>query len=590
MSQNKSFFILTTVLALILVLVAAVFYTSKSEDDSSYLSRGRVRSVRVPPPNPALEALKEQEFLDVEPAGGGANLPAQESATAGPVTAAPFMPSRVSAPGTWAVQAGQIPAENPAAMPNYQAYEAPSLYAQADQSMRAGGVTAATYPAGNGSPATAQRGYAMGGSFASAGAEQVREKKAQDIFSPYMAALTKEEADKLEKTLDGLSDRIEEAVLRSLLPKSKKDSNIEKYLSRSSSAGKETAGNTTPASDGQFAQVAKQLSRQKAGIMRSMQQAFGDKAAGQAGQIMDSFQQELMSTLNQQDLTPEQLQQKTRQISKKYNDKLQKLSNEKGKERMQENLEKRDKDLLTHYQKSYDEKTAAALAGIMEKYRARELELAQAGLPREEYFEKALALYRERDAAMRKYLTDNHQSLAPYINAPRAEQKENPDEPPVAYHTSETELQTRQKDIAERSGALLQEAKRIYGEEKAGVFADIYQRYANEMNEIWSDPETTLDEKNKKSQEALKRNNTATTHAQLELDKDKYIQTILDNPAMANLPQDQRDAFERRAQSVLNQMNERIETILGNPNLSETQRDQQIQEARQVAQRQLFGQ
>lgn len=592
MNQNKSFFILTFVLA---ALLAVVFYSSTQDkqDTAGMLPSAprRARTASKPVANPALEQLKTQEFLDLEdtPATAGANSFQMADTNAGyantPAVSSSLergkSPSISISPSL--ARSGQLATPQ---VPAYATRRDPSLYDQAAQNLQEGrAVTpSVSYSGSSVGGNMPQRAYQMGGNFASTTAgEQEQNKTSKALFSPYMAALTKDEAAKLEKTLDGLTDRVEEAVLRALLPKSKKDMNIEKYLSRNSSDGQ----SATSTQSGPFAQVAKQISYQKNSIMKSMQSAFGAGAAKQAGQLMDSYQQELMSALNQEGLSAQERQQKTRQISKKYNDKLKDLSAKEGQKRMQDQLNKRDGDLLAHYQKSYDEKTAAALKAIMDKYRAQELALAQQELTQDEYFEKALALQRQKDAEMRKYLTDNKKSLSPYVNAPRQDEQQDPNELQLPYHASEQEQKLRQQDIVERSNALLKEAHRLYGDEGSAVFQDIYQRYADEMAEIWADPETTKQEKEALSEKALRKNNDDTTRAQLKLDEERYIQAV--RQSMADAAPEMIADTEQHVRNVLDQMNARIDAILSNPNLTDEQRQQQMQEARQVAQRQLTG-
>lgn len=590
MNQNKSFFILTFVLA---ALLAVVFYSSTQDkqDTAGFLPSGahRTRTTAKPVTNPALEQLKTQEFLGLEDATGTETDSSRPSAPQANNTGLPVVSSPLERKTSPSISISPSLARSGQSAtlqtPYYSTQREPSLYNQAAQNLQEGRAVTPSGSYGSTSGATApQRAYQMGGNFApSSSGEQEQNKTSKALFSPYMAALTKDEAAKLEKTLDGLTDRVEEAVLRALLPKSKKDTNIEKYLSRNSSGGQ----SATSTQSGPFAQVAKQISYQKNSIMKSMQNAFGAGAAKQAGQIMDAYQQELMNVLNQEGLSTQERQQKTRQISKKYNDKLKDLSANEGQKRMQDQLNKRDGDLLAHYKKSYDEKTAAALGAIMDKYRAQELALAQQELTQDEYFEKALALQRKRDAEMRKYLTDNKKSLSPYVNAPRQEEQQNADELQLPYHASEQEQKLRQQDIVERSNALLKEAHRLYGDEGSAVFQDIYQRYADEMAEIWANPETTKQEKEALSEKALRKNNDDTTRAQLKLDEERYIQAV--RQSMADAAPEMIADTEQHVRNVLDQMNARIDAILSNPNLTDEQRQQQMQEARQVAQRQLTG-
>ncbi len=592
MNQNKSFFILTLVLA---ALLAVIFYSTKqSDEETSNGFPGRTRRASVvthPAANPALEQLKEQEFLGLNaPQAGRPEKTGNDPQSSAPVVSAAVLPASSRTNGSLAafnpslMSSGQFPR---VMSPSYATADNPSLYNQATQNLKAGVGLPSSYSS------APQRAYQMEGNFAPTTASgQADEKAGQALFSPYMAALTKEESAKLEKTLDGLTDRVEEAVLRALLPKSKKDANIEKYLSRNFSAdGKSTAttgaAGATAETAGPFAAVARQISRQKNSLVKNMQSAFGAQAAAQAGQLMDSYQQELMSVLNQTNLSPEERQAKTRQISKKYNDKLKNLSAQKGKEQLQQNLNERDGKLLVHYQKTYDAQTAAALGDIMDASRAREMALAEQDLTRDEYFEQAFALYRERDAQMRKYLTDNNKSFVGYNSAQQQDQSQQEDELPIAYRASEKEQQTRHQDIAERSNSLLKDVRQRYGEEGVAVFQEIHQQYADEMDAIWADPETTIQEKEKLSQKALKKNNDTSTRAEVKLHEERAVEAL--RQTMQGVAPEIADQMEQHVRSVFDETGARIDEILNNPDLSEQQRQQQVQEAYQDAQRQLTG-
>ncbi|MBR4592470.1 MAG: hypothetical protein IKO35_04605 [Elusimicrobiaceae bacterium] len=315
MDKNQTRFQLLFILVLLFLIGTALVYSNRRAKNPQ-TTRVAVKSSGATQMDP----LKTQELLD---SATDNDWEDEYFTSPNPKQSV----SRVPAPTAW--RPGQSFSEINSVQEQPSTYERPgegasSLYGQA-----AGSLPAGSYAA-NQSRAGARPGaYGAGsGNFAPVTSSKDDKKPLEMPFSPYMASLTKEQAASLEKQLNGLSDRLEAAILRALLPKSKKDMNVEKYLA--STKGEAPSAEDTTAQKNPAAVIAKQMSKQKSGIVNSMKNAFGNKAARQAGQIMDSFQQELTNALSQPGLTQQQIQQQTRQISQKYNKQLQKLSEKSG--------------------------------------------------------------------------------------------------------------------------------------------------------------------------------------------------------------------------------------------------------------------
>ncbi|MCQ2411116.1 MAG: hypothetical protein MJ053_06615, partial [Elusimicrobiaceae bacterium] len=289
---------------LLLAVLAAGFYLSRQENGQTSL-RSRKQQA-YPVRNTDLEQLKTQEFLGALPSLEGAgSLALKSGSERGPL------------------QSGAANTADPFKRPDHKRFSQkpkhlqpghgawPSsptnMYEQAVQSVGENKAHQAAFAGRSG------RAYPTHtkGSFAPLASEDKTAHAAQTLL-PYTASLPKKQRGALEKQLNGLSDKVEEAILRAMLPKSKKDMNIEKYLSRNSQTAQE---GTSSQNAGPFASVDRQLARQKTGIVKSMKEAFGTKAANQAGKLMDGYRQELMGMLNQPGLTTEQIKEKTRQIS-----------------------------------------------------------------------------------------------------------------------------------------------------------------------------------------------------------------------------------------------------------------------------------
>ena len=67
--------------------------------------------------------------------------------------------------------------------------------------------------------------------------EEAMRRERANAFAPYLAGANKDKQKQLSKQLETLSSGLDRAITKALLPKSKKDANIEKYLQRNSSRG-----------------------------------------------------------------------------------------------------------------------------------------------------------------------------------------------------------------------------------------------------------------------------------------------------------------------------------------------------------------
>lgn len=599
MNQNKSFFLVTFTILAVLGIIAAGMYLSKQSESPATAKHTRAGKYNIPrtPISNELDTLKTHEFLDEQNLSPEL-LPAPTNSRPQPGANNVLTPAQGN---RLTVQRNSLPG-----MPADQRMTpGTDLYTQA-----AGQAGAFTAPQGSSSRATYPRataGQVSGGpgQFAPL-STSARTPDANTPFSPYMAALTKEQAEKLDKQLNGLSDRVEAAILRAFLPKSKKDTNIEKYLSRQK--GETSAQNTSSASP--FAGVANQLNRQKTGLVESMKNAFGDKAAGQAGRIMDSYQKEIMNVLNQPGQTQQQIQQKTRQISQKYNKQLQKLSEKSGLERMTQERTQQDRSFQDDLAKSYGSDMAGQLGEVLEKYRQKDLELAQTqGLSAQEYYDQLLANQRQRRKEMENLLTQNGKSLNGLLEAENKQERTQIDQQlqdeqsgktlPRAYHASEEEKTAFSNGLQQERSDKAQAAQAMYGQTGADLINNVYDRYYKEASAIMDDEQTSLVEKQQQLMQARQKANAEIERIQntpqmKTLRENKQVEETLTqlfkDPGLAQATAEQKAQFEKTARPVLHQMFERINAIAADSTLTDEQKQQQIQAVQQEAQHQLSGQ
>lgn len=114
--------------------------------------------------------------------------------------------------------------------------------------------------------------------------------------------MTRREQTALNQKLQNFSAGLERAIASAVLPKSKREQNIEKYLARARgeaavmdggvyAAGQRQAGGGTE-------EVMQQLAAQSKSIVDNVRGSYGDGAAEEAQSIMNDFQSEMAETLN----------------------------------------------------------------------------------------------------------------------------------------------------------------------------------------------------------------------------------------------------------------------------------------------------
>lgn len=606
MNKNKSFFILTFVLA---ALLAVVFYFSKQEEEeNSLFSRPRRTAgaaVKKPATNPMLEQLREQEFLGLGNSPEGAFSATDQSAgitenSERPVPPAAARPGNGITSGTASLMhSGQVPTTR---TPRYHATHTPSLYNQAAQNVKEGTSLSPTVYT-----AAPQRAYQMGGNLApdASSADQSGKKTGQALFSPYMAALSKDQAAALEKQLKGLSGRVEEAVLRALLPKSKKNMNVEKYLSRT-----QTAGATASTAQNPFSAVSQQLAQQKNTLMASMNNAFGPQAARETGQVMDAFEQELMHTLSQPTQSTEKKRQQTNQIIRKYNTQLQKLGEKHGLAKMNQERLNKDNQLQQKLAKSYGDDIAGQLGQVMDKYRQKEIDLAQQpGLTPQERYQQFLENQRLRRKEMEQLLLKNGQSLRALQRAEDEDERqtiqqalqdeESGKTTPQVYRPTKEEKDTFSASIQQEQNDKVRIAQDMYGQEGSARIQEIYNQYAQKTQEIMDNPATSRLEKQQQLMTARQETNQALERLQKnpemkQLRENKQVESTLNqlmqSPEVAKATPEQKAELAAAARPVLQRMYARINEVAENDKLSDAEKQRHIQAIQEEAQRQLAGQ
>ena len=585
--KNKNTLLQLAILIILLLAMGIAFWRSNSSQSaavngvpSAVKDRiGQRRWSTGDGSSPAgLETLKNQEFLGIEPETEPVVLPSGRTVGAMSKPTSKTPSSKVSAKLGEPYRPGQRPVHAGA---NGNVYQVAST--------SVGGSNARSgYQSMGGGP------RAVSGLFTgSKNVDLPVDEKTKQMFSPFLGGLTKQQAAALNQSLNGLSSRVERAIYHAMLPKSKKDANIEKYLQRNRVDGTETIGPAT----GPFAEVINQVSSQKAGIMKSMGNAYGSAAAKDAGKVMDAYQSELASVLNNVgNQTPEQLADKARQISQKYNKELEKVSQKRGLEKYSQDLQAKDQEFLQNFEKMYggDNDLAGKVAQLQQQARTQKEELFKNGGSYNEMFAKQTEIERSYQENLRKMLAENGYSLkgldkldqeqvAKELEARRRAQEEGK-ALPMAYRLKDEEVAKIKENIPD-SPTL----QKTYGTQGAALLQPIYQNYDQKVDGILRNPETSREEKNDELFKAYQELQTQLRTPEVQkMQVDANIDQIIQGTELSRATPEQKEGFKQHAQPILQEMYRRINAI-SDSDLPEPEKKHQIEAAQRQAEQQLFG-
>ncbi len=595
MEKNRQLFQLGFLIVVLLALGLALLRTtsySPAADASGRSARERAAEAE----RLSMEALKNEEILGV-PAGRDGTL-TKEQKRALAVQRYVRRPDLSLNANDYTLDT-QAVGRNP-----YASLPGTSVGDSSSGSYRAKGLSAADYGKYRGS-AGSSAGAAAGASSQAPGVyrpgvqEQMLAER-ERAFSPFMAAMNKEQHKKLESQLKGLSSGIDRAVARALLPKSKKDANIEKYLQRNASPEAAAAG--------PFAPVLEQVAAQKAGVVNSMGQAFGPQAAKEAGQVMNSFQQEMSAAVTAPGQTPQQIADKVKAVTQKYEQKLQKMTEDNGFRQFEQERLAKDNLLKQELAKQYGADFAALAGEKIDAAREKDMLLARQGLPAEEYYKQQLANQRERRKAIEDLLAQSGKSTKGLFAAEDeverrdVEQKLKDEEEGKtlgrSYRAGEKELAAIDQSLTQERDEKLRTAGEVYGEEGARRVDGIYQKYYDEYMKIWTDPDSS---KTAKQQASMKlrqdvnrqleqvQNEPQMRQARLERQVESSLSQLMQDPGVSRASATQKAALEEKARPILREMYERVNDILAS-DLPDAEKQRRIEAVQAQAQRKLSGQ
>lgn len=592
MENNKRLFQLGLLIIVLLAMGLALMRTTTYNRSAQTRQVSSAQEEQLE--RQSIADLKDQEILGLPPQEDDSLTREQKRALA--------VQRYVRRPGRLALDE-QDYTLNPAALQN--------PYAQLPSVSTGGGMSSSgTYrPKGLSAANYGQYGSSYSGSGAPAAqgpgvyrptVEEQMQAERNRAFAPFMTAVPKEQQKRLETQLKGLSSGIDRAVAKALLPKSKKDANIEKYLQRNASPQAVAAG--------PFAPVLDQVAAQKSGVVNSMGQTFGPQAAQEASKVMDSFQNEMTSAVTAPGQTPQQIAQKVKEVTKKYEQKLQKMTQDNGFKKFEQERIAKDNLLKEEIGKQYGSEIAALASEKIDAARAKDMQLARQGLPAEEYYKQQLANQRDRRKTLEDIILKNGKSTKGLFAAEDEverrdiEQKLQDEEDGKtlgrSYKAGEKELAAIDHSLNQERKEKLQTAGQIYGEEGARKIDAIYQKYYDDYMKIWNDPDSS---KTSKQQASMKlrqdvnkqleevQNDPQMQEARLDRQVESSLSQLMQDPNVSRAPAEQQEALVQKARPVLREMYQKVNEIASS-NLPDAEKQKRMEQAQAEAQRKLSGQ
>ena len=340
-------------------------------------------------------------------------------------------------------------------------------------------------------PATAS--YATGSyagpqvNFNSSAQDRMREERAQ-MLAPYLRPNRKEK-EQMDAKWAKLSAAIDRAVLQALTPKSKREQNIEKYAAQNNTSHVKESGFAGP-----YAPVANAVAVQKNEIVKSFGSAFGSRAAAQAGSLMDNYAQELAGALNMPNATPEQKEQKVKEISKKYQKEMDKLAEKNQYDKFVADRIAKDNEQKAQLQAQYpNPQLNAKFSQIIDEAREKDLALATQHLPAEEYYKAAYANHYNTHTKLEDAVRQAGESLNALhrLDEEKAkkeldalqQQEEDGKIISVARKASKEDREGLAETLKKERNDLLGQVVKVYGEEKSQEVKQILDDYNAKMQE-----------------------------------------------------------------------------------------------------------
>ena len=321
---------------------------------------------------------------------------------------------------------------------------------------------------------------------------KIQEERAR-MLAPYLRPNRKDK-ERMEAQWNQLSAALERAVAKALMPKSTKETLIEKYAPQSS-----LEQTSVPGFSGALTPVGQQLAVQKQEVVKNFASAFGSSAARQAGGLMDSFAGELANALNAPNTTAAQKEAQVKSISKKYQKEMDKLVEKNQYDKFvadriaQDNKQK--ESLRSRYQ---DANLNAKFGQIIDAAREKDLALAtQTDLPREQYYTQLAQNNQDMRNQLKQAIVEAGQSVNPLqeLEQKQAQEflttlKQQEEEGKImsfARQATAQETMQMKKDVAVQRNDILDKLKKspAFGEQAAQEFTPILDAYEQKLDQLY---------------------------------------------------------------------------------------------------------
>lgn len=409
-----------------------------------------------------------------------------------------------------------IQLQNPVAYPQYRASAKQAYPAHATQGTRyveqnfysPDAKTPSTQPSN--AMYTASNYVGPQVNFNTSASTRVQEERAR-MLAPYLRPNRQDKA-RMDAQWNKMVAALERAIAKALAPKSKKEEMIEKYAAKPEEVASVPQ---IPGFAGQLAPVGEQIALQKRAMMQSMGNAFGGAAAQQAGGIMDSFAGEVAAALNNPSMTAEQKEKKVQEVTKKYQDKMDKLAQKNQYDKFVTERTEQINEQKEAFQAKYDEQLSNKLGQILDEEWQQEQQLATQNLPLEEYNTKISQLHQQKRNERQQAVLEQGQSVNPLLEVEKQQEEkelkklqakvEAGEVESVARAATPNELKQMQADLKVKSADTLDKIAKdpLLGPKAAEEFKPILDTYQQQLNQLYQQ-ELSIDERRQQESKLLK--------------------------------------------------------------------------------------
>ena len=355
----------------------------------------------------------------------------------------------------------------------------------------------------------------------------------EQMLAPYL--LPRPDAQrKLNINLNNLRHSIARALQKFLTPKSKKETNIEKYLHKAEQTSQPAV------QEDPFQEMMVQIGNQTNEIVQNVTQAFGTQAGQRAGALMADFERDLTAEISKTDQTPQKTAENIQKISQNYQQKFEKMNQENQYNKYVENLTQDYNKQLQDLQELYPDNAdlQQELARIYQEYLSKDLSLSSQQLTPEEYatakYENHYALQKEAEELVKK-MGGSMEELHKYEQEREKEEwrkrqqlEEEGKIVSMPHKMSETDAKGLSSVLSKEQEDKIKEFTQYYGEETAAAVKPILENYYQQMMQT--------------TQEEMSDNDRGLKQAQLRLEANRKILEMQINAVeQMNLPQSQKE-------------------------------------------------